>query len=168
MPKKEALEQARFIFSTGKLIRDRIIRIQASHMEANGRNAHEEELSLSQLHAVHIIHDCGPVTVSDLAAALGVSPPSASTMVDRLVDKGLLLREPSREDRRKVLVSISPKEMKKIASMEETILRSFVDLVERIGPKTARMWCQVLKRVREVQEEAHRLHRRKPPPKRHE
>jgi DNA-binding MarR family transcriptional regulator len=153
MNKKETLEHARFIFTTGKLIRDRIIRIQARHMVANGRNGQEEELSLSQLHTVHVLHDCGPVTVSQLAAALGVTPPSASTMVDRLVEKGLLSREPSREDRRKVLVSVSPEALKKIDAIEETILHSFVDLVEKIGPKTARMWCQVLKRVREVQEE---------------
>jgi DNA-binding MarR family transcriptional regulator len=74
-------------------------------------------------------------------------------MVDRLVEKGLLSREPSREDRRKVLVSVSPEALQKIDTIEESILQSFVDLVEKIGPKTARMWCQVLKRVREVQEE---------------
>ncbi len=39
MTKKEALEQARFIFTTGKLIQDRIFRIQASHLEAEGKNA---------------------------------------------------------------------------------------------------------------------------------
>lgn len=166
MTKREALEHARFIFTTGKLIRDRIIRIQASHVEAGGKNGLEGELSLSQLHAVHVIHDCGSVTVGELASALGVSPPSASIMVDRLVEKGLLLREPSREDRRKVLVSISPKALKRIDTIEETILHSFVDLVERIGPKTAQMWCQVLKKVRQVQEEGHLAKRARPTSKR--
>ena len=108
MTKKEALEHARFIFTTGKLIQDRIFRIQASQLVAEGRDAHEEELSLPQLHTVHVLHENGPVTVSELAAVLGVSPPSASVMVERLVEKGLLSREPSRKDRRKVLVSVSP------------------------------------------------------------
>ncbi len=168
MAKKETLENARFIFTTGKLIRDRIFSIQASQIGAGGKNGLGEEMSVAQLHAVAIIHDHGPLTVSDLAAALGVSPPSASTMVDRLVEKGLLLREPSREDRRKVLVSVSPKAMKKIDTIEETILGSFVDLVEKIGPKTARMWCQVLKKVREVQEKGHCVNRLKPTSKRQE
>jgi DNA-binding MarR family transcriptional regulator len=161
MTKKEALEQARFIFTTGKLIRDRIFRIHANHLGAEGKKVHEEDLSLPQLHTVHVLHERGPVTVSELADALGVSPPSASTMVDRLVEKGLLSREPSREDRRKVLVSVSPEALKRIDTIEETILHSFVDLVERIGPKTARMWCQVLKKVREVQEEGHSRNRPK-------
>ena len=166
MTKKEALEHARFIFTNGKLIRDRIFNIQASHIGTSGKNSMEEELSLSQLHAIHVIHEYGSVTVSALAAALGVSPPSASAMVDRLVEKGLLSREPSRTDRRKVLVSISPEALKKIDTIEETILHSFVDLVEKIGPKTARMWCQVLKKVREVQEEGHCVNRLKSTSKR--
>jgi DNA-binding MarR family transcriptional regulator len=153
MTKKEALEHARFIFTTGKLIQDRIFSIHASHIAAGGSNDRDEELSVSQLHAVKVTHEQGPFTVSELAAALGVSPPSASTMVDRLVEKGVLSREPSRKDRRKVLVSVSPEALKKIDTIEETILHSFVDLVEKIGPKTAQMWCQVLKKVREVQEE---------------
>jgi len=155
MTKKEALEQARFIFTTGKLIQDHIFSIHASQIAVGGRNDRDEELSVSQLHAVKIAHEHGPLTVSELAAALGVSPPSASTMVDRLVEKGLLSREPSRQDRRKVLVSVSPEALKRIDSIEETILHSFVDLVEKVGPKTAKMWCQVLKKVRDVQEKGH-------------
>jgi DNA-binding MarR family transcriptional regulator len=153
MTNREALEQARFIFTTGKLIRDRIFRIQTTHLESERKDSHEAELSLPQLHTVHVLHEHGPVTVSELAAVLGVSPPSASVMVDRLVEKGVLSRESSREDRRKVLVSVSSEALQRIEMMEETILQSFVDLVEKIGPKTAGMWCQVLKKVREVQEE---------------
>jgi len=155
MTKKEALENARFIFTTGKLIQDHIFSIHASHIAGGARDDRDEELSVSQLHAVKIAHENGPLTISELAAALGVSPPSASTMVDRLVEKGLLSREPSRKDRRKVLVSVSPEALKKIDTIEETILQSFVDLVEKVGPKTAKMWCQVLKKVREVQEKGH-------------
>ena len=152
MTKKEALEHARYIFTTGRLIRDHILSIHTSHMTAGGKNNRYEDLSLSQLHAVKVTHEQGPVTVSALAEELGVSPPSASAMVDRLVEKGVLSREPSRKDRRKVLVSVSPEALKKIDKMEEALLHSFVDLVERIGPKTARMWCQVLEKVKEVQE----------------
>jgi DNA-binding MarR family transcriptional regulator len=166
MTKKEALEQARFIFTTGKLIQDRIFRIQTSQLEAEGKHAQEEELSLPQLYTVHVLHEHGPTTLSELAAVLGVSPPSASVMVERLVEKGLLSREPSRKDRRKVLVSVSSEALQRIDRMEETILQSFVDLVEKIGPKTAGMWCQVLKKVREVQEEGNSGNRSKSTSKR--
>ena len=40
--------------------------------------------------------------------------------------------------------------MEDIESVEETILRSFAELVEKIGPQTARKWCEVLERVKSV------------------
>jgi DNA-binding MarR family transcriptional regulator len=71
-------------------------------------------------------------------------------MVDRLVEKGILTREHSVEDRRKVVVRVSPEAMEDIESVEETILRSFAELVEKIGPEITRKWCQVLERVKSV------------------
>jgi DNA-binding MarR family transcriptional regulator len=88
--------------------------------------------------------------MSELAELLGVSPPSASTMVDRLVDKGVLSREHSTEDRRKVVVRISPESAKNIESVESSILQLFEGLVEKLGPETTRQWCRVLKHVNAV------------------
>ncbi len=88
--KKETLEQARYIFSTGKLIQDRILRIHTGQLAAGSRDGGYEELSVSQLHLVRMIRDRGEATITQLAVLLDVSPPSASVMVDRLVDKGML------------------------------------------------------------------------------
>lgn len=44
----------------------------------------------------------------DLAGALGVAPSTAGRMCDRLVRKGLARRHRGRQDRRAVLVSITP------------------------------------------------------------
>jgi len=150
--KKETLEQARYIFSTGKLIQDRILRIHTGQLAAGSRDGGYEELSVSQLHLVRMIRDRGEATITQLAVLLDVSPPSASVMVDRLVDKGMLKREQSRVDRRKVLVRISPKAVKRIEKVENAILQSFEDLVERIGPQAARKWCEALARIKVVLE----------------
>jgi DNA-binding MarR family transcriptional regulator len=92
----------------------------------------------------------GTVSMSDLASQLGVSPPSASAMVDRLVEKKILTREHSTEDRRKVVVRISDNAMSMMDGIEKNMLGVFIDLVEKIGPKTTAKWCQVLKRVESV------------------
>jgi len=147
MTKDEVMDQARFIFTTGKLIRNRIFRNYTGH--ADGKFC---ELSLPQIHLVNVTRERGQVTIKELAELLGVSPPSASAMVDRLVEKDVLVREQSREDRRKVEVSLSARAEGILESVEEAIFRSFVDLVEKIGPDTARKWCEVLERVRDVQE----------------
>lgn len=150
MQENETLAQARYIFTTGKIIRDHIFRVQSSHLAACGKSEALGELSIPQYHTIMVVRMWGQITMTELSAQLGVSPPSASAMVDRLVGKGILIREHSREDRRKVVVRISPEALKDIEGLEDTILRSFVELVEKIGPETARKWCEVLERVKSV------------------
>jgi len=150
MQENETLSQARYIFTTGKMIRDHIFRVQSSHLADCGKCEALGELSIPQYHTIMVVRTRGQITMTELSDQLGVSPPSASAMVDRLVGKGILIREHSREDRRKVVVRISPQAQKDIEGVEDTILRSFVELVEKIGPETARKWCEVLERVKSV------------------
>lgn len=154
MTDEEVINQARYIMTTGKMIRDRLFRNISSHVGTNNEECGFGELSMPQIHAVHVTRDRGQVTITELAEMLGVSPPSASAMVDRLVEKGVFKREQSREDRRKVVVSVSNKAMEQFEVIEKNILQSLIKLVEGIGPETTRKWCEVLKRVREVQEQS--------------
>jgi DNA-binding MarR family transcriptional regulator len=69
---------------------------------------HSCSQSPAQLHVMGVLHEVGPITVSHLAARLGISPPSASAMVDRMVDSGLVERVRGEEDRRVVSVWLTP------------------------------------------------------------
>jgi len=144
-----ATEKARYIFATGKLIHDRIIRIQSQFL-ASCEEGFASDLSMGQLHAMRIVRESGELTMSELAEQMAVSPPSASAMVDRLVEKDLLSREHSTEDRRKVVVRISPEAVKKAEAIEDSILQLFVILVDKIGADTAQKWCDVLASVKSV------------------
>ena len=64
--------------------------------------------SPAQLHVLGVLRDAGPIAVSTLASRLAISPPSASAMVDRMVDSGLVGRARSEEDRRMVTVWVTP------------------------------------------------------------
>ena len=50
----------------------------------------------------------GPMTAGDLARAVGISPGSATVMIDRLVEVGHVTRIPNPKDRRGVLVTPNP------------------------------------------------------------
>ena len=152
MTHTDIFEQARFIVKTGKLIRDRVFR-NITSQRVDGKNSEFGELSMSQIHAIHVTCDRGSVAITELADILGVSPPSASAMVDRLVDKGVFRRDQSKEDRRKAVVTVSPKAMVKFEQIEKHILQSFIELIEKIGPETTCKWCAVLERVKSVQEQ---------------
>lgn len=105
---------------------------------------------MPQIEAMMAIHDRGQVTIKELARALDVSAPSASSMVDRLVDVGALTREQSKLDRREVVVRLSPDAVEHMDAMERHILQSIVVMIEKIGPEYARMWCEVYEKLREA------------------
>ena len=76
--------------------------------------------------------------------------PSASAMVDRLVEKKVLTRRRSPEDRRKVVVEATSDAVDMLSLVEDKILATFVELVEIIGPEATRKWCEALERVEEA------------------
>ncbi len=105
---------------------------------------------MAQVQMVMAIQSEDGLTITRLAKKLKVAPPSASCMVDRLVEKGVLLRERSEQDRRKVVVRLSEQAAVHAQRMEESVLTAFLDLVEKVGPETAEKWCEVLERVEQV------------------
>ncbi|HEV7678788.1 MAG TPA: MarR family transcriptional regulator [Candidatus Dormibacteraeota bacterium] len=67
----------------------------------------ECDISMAQIHVVTTLHQQGALTVGGLAEALGISAPSVTGLVDRLVERGLVERVRAEDDRRTVRVSLS-------------------------------------------------------------
>lgn len=67
----------------------------------------DEDVTLPQYRALVVLGQHGPRRPVDLAAALSVTPPTATRMCDRLVVKNLVVRDRSDSDRRAVTVSLS-------------------------------------------------------------
>jgi DNA-binding MarR family transcriptional regulator len=152
MKHNEARQLARYIMTTGKLIQNRIISLHNPHFGSGKSKRALKELSISQIQTIMTVYDSGQISMTALSKQMGVSPPSSSAMVDRLVEKGILKREHSRIDRRKVMVRIAPSLKTDIQSIEDGILFRFVDLVEKLGQETTVMWCDVLEKVKAILE----------------
>ena len=85
--------------------------------------------------------DGEPVTINDLARKLLIKHNSAVGLVDRLEREGLIGRAPSRADRRKVELRLSPKGrqvLAKLAGMHREEL-------ERIGPALRQLIADVFR-----------------------
>src|SRR5262247_1598635 len=68
----------------------------------------ELELSMAQLKALWIIHAAGAASIGEIAETLGVGQPTASHLVDRLVQARLVARAEDAQDRRRTLAQLSP------------------------------------------------------------
>ncbi len=87
-------------------------------------------LTPSQLSALAVIADRGPLTLGSLAELESVAPPSITKLVAKLVADGLVVRSVDARDRRIVHISVTPRGA---ALMSESRRRKTAWLAERIG-----------------------------------
>lgn len=104
--------------------------------------AEETGLTAQQHQALLAIKGFGgekPMTVGDVAERLGIRHHSAVGLIDRLLSKSLVKRRHGAEDRRQVLLTLTPKaeallarlsaahrdELKRLAPLLQTLLKHF-------------------------------------------
>jgi DNA-binding MarR family transcriptional regulator len=67
----------------------------------------DSSVTMAQMRVLMLLNALGEVRMSEAATALGVSQSTASGLVDRLVESGLVGRNSDAHDRRQVLVSLT-------------------------------------------------------------
>jgi DNA-binding MarR family transcriptional regulator len=75
------------------------------------------DLTMPQLKVVLLLFMNGTARMSDIASALGVSLATGTGVVDRLVERDIVVRESQPEDRRVVLCRLSEKGQKMIGGL---------------------------------------------------
>jgi len=116
------------------------------------------DLSMPQMTTLLVIRERGELSLKEIAAATHVSPPSASTMVDRLVELGMATRRNSDVDRREVRVAVSAEGERTVEALEGEILESLTEIMGNIGPEYARQWCDVYGRIQQYLDDESSLH----------
>lgn len=150
MASNKNIDLAWQIFTNGRKIHEWVFQLENRYMVKTGVSSAFGELSFAQMRALKFVKTKGQVSITELAELLNVSAPSASTMVDRLVEKGVLVREPDPADRRKVIVTISQDMVAITEQIEKEIFSNFVELVEKLGPEFADDWRRVVGRIAQV------------------
>jgi DNA-binding MarR family transcriptional regulator len=91
---------------------DGIIEAQQSIVRAIGVSAPsvwmEIDLSMAQLKTLMTLYRSGALSIGQIAEMLGIGQPTASHLVDRLVQTQLVLRTEDPLDRRRTLAQLAP------------------------------------------------------------
>jgi DNA-binding MarR family transcriptional regulator len=88
------------------------------------------QLSMLQLRVLLAVEQHGPVNLGDVADQLDLSRPSASRLVTRLVDEGLILRRTPDADRRQVQLAVSAKGRRMLDSLRRGRQREISGVLE--------------------------------------
>ena len=100
----------------GHARRDTLIREIGEQMRAMRASARRkgyrhllgQAISLTHLHVLTVVQMDGPLPVSELARVLGVSVASATGIISRMEERGLVRRTRGAADRRVVTVELTP------------------------------------------------------------
>jgi len=66
-------------------------------------------LPLAQMHGLHYIDERGRITMKELSEHLSITPPSATALVNNLVEQKFLQREADSKDRRTIHLQMTAK-----------------------------------------------------------
>ncbi|MGH3548005.1 MAG: MarR family winged helix-turn-helix transcriptional regulator [Pseudonocardiaceae bacterium] len=92
-------------------------------------------MTLLQLTALHLISALAPVTLTDLAQALGTGPPATSAMVTRLTHAGMVRRTRDPHNRRRVQLALTADAEAIIGGTDPDTARRLQALLTGMNPK---------------------------------
>ncbi|MBU0640872.1 MAG: MarR family transcriptional regulator [Planctomycetes bacterium] len=103
-------------------------------------------LTPSQLHILKLMSLNGHHQVGQVADLLGVSPPAATKNIDKLERLGLVVREPSKGDRRATLLSVSRRGRRLVQKYEELRAARLTPVLEDFRAEEIEQFTRLLER----------------------
>lgn len=97
----------------------------------------ETGYSLAQIHTIEVLGSYGPMRMKELAEKLGITTGTLTVQVDKLVNAELLTRVPQHQDRRAIVVDLTPAGMALHKHHNELHLALVKELTRNIAPEKA-------------------------------
>lgn len=101
-------------------------------------------MTLLQITALHLISALAPVTLTDLAQALGTRPPATSAMVDRLTHAGLVRRTPDPHNRRRIQLTLTDDAKPIVGNTDPDTATRLHAVLNDTSPQTRRHLIDIL------------------------
>jgi DNA-binding MarR family transcriptional regulator len=136
---------------TLKQIMDESQRHYAAYVLFNQALADHLRIHSTDLQCVALLDlESGPVSTGEIARLTGLTPGSATRLVDRLEKAGLVVRHPDPADRRRTLVALAPSAQERIGAAWEQPGQAFSAVLEQYNDTELTVIADYLRRAAEV------------------
>ncbi|QSH41039.1 MarR family transcriptional regulator [Lentisphaerota bacterium ZTH] len=109
-----------------------------------------KDLTVAQCSFALKVYDAEPCSLTEIARKANISKPSASVMVNKLVNKDILIREADQECRRKVLISTAPATKKFIRQVDEELLLLLEAIAGKMSSESFEAWFEISRQINEI------------------
>jgi DNA-binding MarR family transcriptional regulator len=107
-------------------------------------------ISLAQMRVLWVLERKQPIAVGELARSLGVTCPTATGLVDRLVDSGCVRRERADDDRRRAVLSLRPRGRRHLLELAKRRQARFEVLCRSLDEADVRRLVQAMETLDDV------------------
>ena len=107
-------------------------------------------LSAPQLAVLRALDAASGLSVSELARRISLSQGTVTSILDRLQARGLVVRERSRTDRRRVMLQLTPTAAASLAQAPPPLQENFVVRFEALQPWEQHLILAALQRVTQL------------------
>ncbi|GAA4720443.1 MarR family winged helix-turn-helix transcriptional regulator [Brevibacillus fulvus] len=111
------------------------------------------ELTRTQFYLIKLIEREQPCKISALAELMEVTPSVISTMINRLQQSGLVIREYSKSDRRSVFVSLTDRGREVVKKDMEISQQVVSNFLHRLEPHELETFAALLEKIIEPADE---------------
>src|SRR5947209_13168472 len=104
-------------------------------------------VSFSQFFLLAYLDQKEVLTMTAIAQKMGHTTAAASGLVDRLENLGMVVRSVAREDRRKVMVCITPKGSTLVRRIHQEMVGNLMKIMEYLSPEEQKAWLQLYSKI---------------------
>jgi len=104
----------------------------------------------TDMHAGEVLDRLGPMTIGDLARAVGVSPGAATALIDRLEHAGMARRVPDAANRRRILVEPTPDGRRRSMAVFGGLIQSATQLLDRYQDEELELFVDLIRGLRQL------------------
>src|SRR5437763_16050482 len=104
-------------------------------------------VSFPQFFLLAILDHKEVLTMSAIAQKMGHTTAAASGLVARLENLGYVMRSSAREDRRKVMVCITPKGSTLVRRIREDMVGNLMKIMEHLSPDEQKAWLCIYSKI---------------------
>jgi len=109
-----------------------------------------EGVAMAEGHVLSYLRSYGPCSIASLLHVFGHKPSTATSMLQRLADRGLITREPSKEDRRLVLIRLTRRGAAAADRLRRTLASLEASIRSRLEESEIEGFRAVMNAIQEV------------------
>lgn len=128
-------------FGTSRLIRE--------HMKPTKKTDPSTFLRIGTL---HYISESKRPTMQEISKFLSITPPSATALIDGLIESGMITRVSDTSDRRMIRLEISPKGGKILEKTHKEMTERMRQVLEKLDSKDVDDLIRIMKKLKKVYE----------------